>query len=231
MIRLHMIVEGQTEESFCNGVLKQHFSALNVFPRIQLTNPRKSSVSRVGKGGWNSYGHVKRHILRWAKSDDSPDVWLTTMLDLYAIPTDFPGFQTSLKKADPHERVEFLEGCFRDDLAEAGVKRFVPYLQLHEFEALLFSSPDCFDAAFLEHDKQIKRLKIVAGKFETPEHIDSHPESAPSKQIINEIPEYAGRKVSAGPLIAGKIGLRVLREKCLHFHKWVANIEGLNVDS
>ncbi|HER25994.1 MAG TPA: DUF4276 family protein [Rhodospirillales bacterium] len=61
----------------------------------------------------------------------------------------------------------------------------------------------------------------------SPEHINDTPEGAPSKRIINVIPEYEGRKASAGPMIAENIGLVTIRKHCLHFDKWLASLEGL----
>jgi hypothetical protein len=51
--------------------------------------------------------------------------------------------------------------------------------------------------------------------------------TAPSKRIIAEIPEYDGQKATSGPLIAGRIGLPTLREKCAHFAEWLHRLEGL----
>ena len=49
----------------------------------------------------------------------------------------------------------------------------------------------------------------------------------PSKRIIKCIPEYKGRKSSAGPLIADKIGLHLIRKRCTHFDSWLKQLEAL----
>ncbi|MCY4361585.1 MAG: DUF4276 family protein [Gammaproteobacteria bacterium] len=67
-------------------------------------------------------------------------------------------------------------------------------------------------------------LKIVS-KFDSPELIND--KTAPSKQIIKEIPEYEKMKASAGPIVAGKIGLSSLRLKCRHFSEWIDSLETL----
>ena len=38
---------------------------------------------------------------------------------------------------------------------------------------------------------------------------------------------YAVMKVSAGPIIAERIGLQTLRTKCEHFDKWLDKLESL----
>ena len=60
---------------------------------------------------------------------------------------------------------------------------------------------------------------------ENPELIDDGPETAPSKRILEEIPEYD--KVAAGVSVVGKIGLPVLRQKCAHFNGWLTKLEQL----
>ena len=37
----------------------------------------------------------------------------------------------------------------------------------------------------------------------------------------------SGRKASAGPIVAGKIGLPTLRSKCGHFGDWLDKLEHL----
>ena len=54
--------------------------------------------------------------------------------------------------------------------------------------------------------------------------IDDGENTAPSKRIIAEIAEYAGNKAISGPLVAGKIGMTVLCERCRHFAEWIEGI-------
>lgn len=92
-----------------------------------------------------------------------------------------------------------------------------PYIQLHEFEALLFSSGKGFMKYFEE--KETLQLKGIIESFENPEDINSSPEGAPSKRILKIIPDYD--KVMYGNIIALEIGLRTIREKCPRFNNWV----------
>ncbi|MDR3517333.1 MAG: DUF4276 family protein [Azospirillaceae bacterium] len=230
MIRLHMIVEGQTEEAFANRVLVPHLAHFNVFADAQLLTSRLTRHSRRFKGGWNAYSALKKHLMQWNRMDGAEQAWFTTMLDLYALPSDCPGFENVVSPEEPLARVLRLEEAFRLDAEMAGVRRLVPYLQLHEFEALILADPQHLDWEFLEHDAQIRRITAMAGSFENPEMINSDPDTAPSKRIIAEIPEYEARKASAGPTVAERIGLNSLRVRCPHFHSWVSRIEQLDCD-
>jgi hypothetical protein len=145
------------------------------------------------------------------------------MFDLYALPRNFPQYDEA-PRADPYKRVEFLEQALRSTVDHP---RFIPYLQLHEFEALVLADPAKLEWAFPGNDSKIGALVDMCAGFETPELIDDGDETAPSKRIIQEIPEYEGRKSSVGPLTAGKIGLEALRGKCRHFNEWLGRIEKL----
>src|SRR5689334_1123177 len=144
MIRLHVVVEGQTEETFVRDVLAPELGLHSVFAVAhQITTRRQRG--RLHRGGFVRYAHLREDIVRWIRQDRHPDARFTTMIDLYKVPSDFPGFEESRSKSDPLERAVFLEERFGSDV---GAWRFLPYLQVHEFEALLFSDPKAFGAAF-----------------------------------------------------------------------------------
>jgi hypothetical protein len=143
-------------------------------------------------------------------------------------PGDFPSLAASRKKKDPYHRIRVVEDALATSI---GDYRLLPYIQLHEFEALLFADVARFDWEFIDHDKAIENLQDVRRQFTSPEHINYGQMTAPSKRIIAEIPEYYGRKTSAGPLIAAKIGLEVLRQQCPHFGEWLGKLEALSVNT
>lgn len=213
MIRLNVLAEGKTEQQFFNLVVRPHLYRLGVGGKVRLINDH---------GGWNSYRAVKRDLLRWRRQDEA--AWFTTMVDLYALPGDFPAVS---RFEDPYARVAALEKAWFDDVQEEICGRFVPYVQLHEFEALLFADPQQLDWEFLEHDDAIANLVAVAERYDNPELIDDGPDTAPSKRIIDQIRQYRGRKASAGPLVASKIGLPRLRQRCRHFNEWIVKLEEL----
>ncbi len=222
-VRLNIIVEGQTEETFVNQTLKPHLSRFSIGVSARVVTTRKERGTKY-RGGLSTYLKAKRDITLWTKQDRNPDVRFTTMFDLYGLPTDFPGYKSAAADADPYQRVLALEDAFRKDISD---RRFIPYIQLHEFEALILSDPKQLDTQFENRADGIARLDTMASRFPSPEHINDNANTAPSKRIISEIPEYQGSKVSAGPIVAEKIGLSTLRSKCAHFAEWLEKLESL----
>jgi hypothetical protein len=99
--------------------------------------------------------------------------------------------------------------------------------QLHEFEALLLSSPRTLEEYFVGCGDAIDEIDRMAAGFESPEHIDDGDETAPSRRIELFLPKYASVKTLAGPQVAAAIGLQVVRERCRHFGTWLDRLERL----
>ena len=225
MTRLLITVEGQTELAFVETLLAPHLAVYGVyaFARSVLTS-RDKRTTKEYRGGLQSYQKARADILSWMKEDRSPECRFTTMFDLYALPRDFPGFPEAERKTDPYERIRLLENEFAGDIKEP--HRFFPYVQLHEFETFIFADPQKLALEYMEHDSAISRLVMMAEE-QNPELIDDGPESAPSKRIIKEIPEYRGNKLLSGVPVVQGIGIPVLREKCKHFNEWLLKLERL----
>jgi len=225
MIRLHLVVEGQTEEAFVNALLREHLAARGVFADARCVETGRDKRSgHIYRGGVLDYGRAKRDLCRWMRQDEHSEVYFTTMFDLFALPADFPGYEAAKGKGDPYLRVAALEQAFAEDLPHP---RFFPYIQLHEFEALLLSDPAMFEVEFVGRRDPIGNLRRVSEAYASPELINDGRETAPSKRIIKELPEYAGMKASAGPVIAKAIGLATIKAKCAHFRDWLLKLEKL----
>jgi hypothetical protein len=217
MKRSLVLVEGQTEERFIKVVLQDHFLALSavIIPTI-LTTKRVMNGPNF-KGGVSSFRQFERDALRLLGGDTS--ALITTMLDYYQLPLDFPGM-TDRPNAKPADRVQHVEKALHQ---HSGNRRnFLPYLALHEYEALLFSSRDELPRTMMLSAAQPEFVKIIE-QFGTPEDINEHPGYSPSKRIEAIFPGY--RKTIHGPLVSKRIGLQVMREKCPHFNEWVARLE------
>jgi Domain of unknown function (DUF4276) len=116
------------------------------------------------------------------------------MLDFYGLGKGFPGkpaqpLATSLDEVRSIEQAIKADICeripeFRPDL------RLIPYLALHEFEALLFSDPDALAGAIKEPGKAMN-FHGIRNQFRTPEDIDDGPDTAPSKRILSIYPAFA----------------------------------------
>ena len=222
-IRLNFIVEGQTEEAFVNQILSPYLAGFEVWVQVRCVQTSRSHNIKH-RGGIDSYGKAENDINAWIKEDRNSDVRFTTMFDVYGLPTNFPGYKDAKHKSDSYERVKILEDALREDISD---RRFIPHFQLHEFEALLLSDPQKLDSQF-DNSTGIRRLVDMVASFDSPELINDGNNTAPSKRIIGEIPEYERMKVSAAPIVADKIGLPTLRMKCKHFGEWLCKLEALH---
>ena len=218
--RLYITVEGQTERKFADDVLKPHLTqySLDVRTRVVVTN------RKLGKrGGVLDFAKIRDDLNRLLREDRSDEAFFTTMVDLYALPSEFPGWIEARGKTVPTERVSILEEAF---CAEMGDKRFYPYIQLHEFEALLYCDLFQLQNRIPNSERAIAELlRDVAGL--SPEDINEGPTTAPSKRIIRYLPLYEKTKVRICAPAAATIGLHTLRNRCPHFDEWVRKLEGL----
>jgi len=224
MKRLHITAEGQTEESFVNDTLKPHLASYGVYADVRrvLTGKKHGKLYR---GGMTNYAKAKNDIVRWLKEErGNGDVAFSTMFDLYALPEDFPGFAEAKRLNNPYQKVAAIEEAFARDIDDY---RFIPYIQLHEFEALLFVNPQLFEIEYFDTPEAIDELQKIAEKFANPELIDQGPETAPSKRIIKVPPDYENNKPAVGSMIAHEIGIDELRKACAHFNEWLAKLEQL----
>jgi hypothetical protein len=225
MIRLYLFAEGQTEQTFATNLLSPHLANLGIYIKAILIAHAKKG-GKVHRGGGRNYLPMKNDICRFLSEEKEKNVFFTTMIDLYAIPADFPGLDDAEKlRHIPDKRVKALETTFANDINDS---RFIPYIQLHEYEAYLFSDPAKFSFFYEKHDKEISTLKAIADSKTTPELINDGLHSAPSKRIIAQFPDYEGAKPVVGSTVAELIGLDVIRNKCPHFNEWLSRLEGLD---
>jgi len=228
LIRLHILVEGQTEEGLVKNILAPTLGEYNVFADAHsITTSRRRG--QIFRGGLKNYENLARDLMLWMKQDQNEESWFTTMVDLYRLPNNFPGHDTAPSTASPLDRVDHFETEFRIDIAKrmddaAVARRFVPYIQLHEFEALLFSDPAAFIEAFPNRDSAIERLTEIRTSY-SPEEINEGQTTAPSKRILDVLPDY--QKPVAGLLIVQHIGLAKIRSECPHFDDWLTKLIGL----
>ena len=229
MARLYLFAEGQTEQTFADNLLKPHLAQHNVFMNKPVLIAHAKKKGRVHRRGGRNYAPMKSDITRFLKQDQAQNAFFTTMIDLYAIHPDFPGLaEAEYMRQDPFERVSFLEEKFSEDI---GDQRFIPYIQLHEYEAYLFSELTCFEYLGAESKQEVETLQATVSQYETPELINDGPQTAPSKGIIAQFPDYGRAKSTFGPQLAEKIGLQSIRNRCLHFHEWLTKLESLDGQS
>jgi len=216
-IRLNITTEGLTEERFVKDVLNKHLQRFGISCKSQSVLTSKEYRKR---GGIISYTKAKNDIKHWIKKESSANCRFTTMFDFYALPKDFPGYSETQKLNDPYDKVACIEKAFAEDIHDY---RFVPYIQLFEFETLYFADLDILLLEYENRGKAIEKLKKELSRSpfnNNPELINDRTETSPSHRIISQIPEF--QKVSSAALLQD---IDVLRAKCAHFNEWVSKLE------
>jgi hypothetical protein len=224
-MRLLVHVEGQTEETFVNEILRDHLVAKgyhSVSARL-VGNARL----RRRRGGIRPWPSAKKDILTHLKQD--PGCVATTMVDFYGLPKEGEGAWPGRLKASAlrfESRASCVENAMEDGLkADLGdTRRFVPFVVMHEFEGLLFSDCSAFSRAIGRPELE-PSLSAIREQFGTPEEINDSQETAPSKQIEKLIVGY--EKPFLGTLAARAIGLSRMRQECPHFREWLERLESV----
>lgn len=218
MKRIIIICEGQTEQEFCNDVLQPNFINKN----ISIQNP---TIKKTG-GGIVRWEALKHQIEIHLKSDNSAVV--TTLIDFYGIHEyhNYPNWQQAKGIMDKSIAMETIEKAMYMEIDPELRRRFIPYIQLHEFEGLLFCDIAAFDNGF-ETDEFLDYSYLVQtiNDNENPELINDSSLTAPSKRLMKIIKDYS--KITYGSLLAYDIGLNRIRTKCPRFDNWIANLEAI----
>jgi len=218
-ITVYIIVEGQTEQTFVRELLAPEMGYQGIFLHPVL-------IGKPGhKGGDIRFERAKEDIGRFLKQRSSTHI--STMFDYFRLEPSWPGnvnmqgYPTAIEKAKKIEDATLarIRELFPDHNVEG---RFIPYIEMHEFEALLFS-----EASILAKEIRVDPAEIedILDEFGEPEEIDDGPDTAPSKRLISFHNSY--RKVAMGKTISEAIGIPTIREKCPHFDKWLTRLEQL----
>lgn len=222
---LNVLCEGQTEELFVKRVLRDYMAGKSVVTktRLLLTNGKRDV-----RGGIKSYGQVRRDLGLWHKENlgkRNETHFYTTMIDFYALPSDFPGYAEAMKVMDVNLRVEKLEETFGWDV---NMQDFIPYVQLHEYEALVFCGLDFLLERYAGADRAVKELRKVLNGFSgNPEFVDGGWDTAPGRRIASELAKvnYRYNKPESGAYVAERVGMTALRERCGHFDGWIRRLD------
>ena len=223
MPRILVHVEGQTEESFVNGVLAPYLYSLgytNVSARL-IGNARQ----RSRRGGIRPWDSVRNDILNHLTSDR--DTFATTMVDYYGLPFTWPGREQAARRETLKERAASVQQALLEDVSSSlggafDRRRFIPYVVMHEFEGLLFSDPERFARGIGRPDLS-SELQAVRGEFGTPEEINDSPDTAPSRRVRDLYEGY--QKPLMGVLAVEEIGLSAIRGQCPLFNRWIEELE------
>lgn len=229
MTRLLVHVEGQTEETFVNRILAPHLyhSGYSLVSARLMGNARQ----RARRGGVRAWPSVRKGIVNHLNADAGCVV--STMVDYYGLPQTgsdawpkrsasarlpFPCRPVSVENALHDDVVRYMSGGFK-------TSRFVPFVMMHEFEALLFSDCRRFAEGIGNGSQLVRDFQNIRDQFDTPEHINDSPFTAPSKRVLALVPGY--QKPLDGTSAALYIGLDTIRAQCRHFADWLTRLERL----
>jgi predicted transcriptional regulator len=194
MIRLFISVEGKSERMFVEQTLVPHLLNFDVFVEL---HDMKGNIS---------VDRISEKLNRLIHNYD----FITTLYDFY-------GF----KGLESNETKKTLEEKIKESIKSIQRHKIIPYIQMYEFEALLFS-----DAEIMANNLNVSQSWIdeIINTCQDLETINNSKETAPSKRIGKNA-KYI--KTQHAPEILQEIGLLKIREKCQGFNKWITQLEKL----
>ncbi len=219
MTRLLVLVEGQSEELFVSRTLAPHLVAHGVHvAKPILIWTKRLSGGGGHRGGISHYRQIRNSLDPLLRDRSA---WVTTLIDFYGLPGDFPGVAACSGLTDPKARVVAVSQSFAEDVKHP---RFIPFLALHELEAWLFASPESVAGHFAQPSlaDHMRGMLTEAGEAEL---IDGDPATHPKVRIRNLVPTY--KEVADGATLLGKIGIEPIRTACPHFAQWLTLLENL----
>jgi hypothetical protein len=207
-------------------VLRGHLSSFGVVvrkPVLAATSFRIGEDDDIGVtvGGVTSYDAIREDILnQFAAGDITAADVLTTLIDLYALPSGFPGCEESIARGlVGSDKAAHVERAWQADIGHAN---FIPYIQVHEFEALILTRPSALETYYPEDAAGIAQLGRDCAGFITPEDINEVKATSPSHRILARVPTY--RKID-GFRHLQDIGLPELKVHCPRFKTWIEQCE------
>ena len=225
MVRLYFYVEGQTEQEYVRRVLMPHLAGFGVRVMGAVLAASRRRHGRVSRGGGRRYQPMRNDLGRLLWQDERADARFTTMFDLYALYDGFPSWDEAEKQRHiPRERVLTLEKAFAADVGDA---RFIPHIQLYEFETILLCEPGHLALVYENADAGIAALRAAVDEATLPELVNDGEATAPSKRIIAQFPRYDRQKTTVGAELAECVGIEATRRLCAHFDRWLKTLESL----
>lgn len=215
MKRFIIICEGQTERDFCKEVLAPYLWQYE----IDIQAPR----IKVSGGGIVKWDNLKKEVENYLK--EAASVFVSTFIDYYGLydKYHFPKWKEGNEINEVNSRILFLEEAMKKDISETLQHRFIPYLQLHEFEALLFTDLQTFYKQVPKSDLVgIDELEDTFLKYSNPEMINNSRDTSPSHRLKRIIKGY--NKPLYGHYLAETIGIERIKTKCPRFNHWIETL-------
>lgn len=213
MKRIIIVVEGQTEQEFVTQCLAPY-----MLTRYGILSVTARLVGKPGhKGGDVRFSRLKMDLTILLRE---PNVVVSTFIDFFKLANDFPDSADCQK----HIRSEDRISCIEQRLEKAiNSPAFIPYIQRHEFEALLFASEKGFKKYFKA--TTCSKLADVISDFPNPEDINNT--DPPSYRLLQIVEQYEGAsydKVNFGNILALETGVETMLTTCPRFARWVEKL-------
>ena len=225
MNELVVIVEGETEQTFVRDQLAAHLAIHNTSAWPVLPGRHRLH------GGVKKWEVARQDIIRTLKEGR----YCSTMFDYYAMPSEWPGRNEAVNKPW-QERAKTVQDKILLDIVSSlsssfNPKYFIPYVQLHEFEALTFADVQVLVSVLNpivgnSSESLNERLTKVLTEAGHPEAINDGYETCPSRRISTLVPAYIKR--AQGPIVTSRIGIEKLRARCTHFGTWLNRLEAID---
>lgn len=208
MKRVVFIVEGDTEIVLVQNIIVPYlieFGFTNAMHAQTITTNRKQHK----KGGVTGYSKFRNEVTRTLAQGN---VIVTSFIDFFRLPTDFPAHTRDSTK------IAEIEQAVHDDFGNNS--DFIPYIQRHELEALMFSGREGFDLV-IDDDEKLKEIDLILQAYDNPKDINNDPDTAPSKRLIKI---FGYDKTTDGELIFDMLGIDKMLNKCPRFSEWINKI-------
>ncbi len=218
-VQVVIIVEGPTEQNFVKDLLAPYMFERGVFlTAIILDKPGE-------KGGDVKFARAQNDIEKHLKQRS--DIFVSLMVDFYGIGADWPGYHESKKQPCHRQKAKMMNEATAAAVMKLFAKlrpekRFIPYVSMHEIEAIYFSDPSALANGLAINQKWIDDILT---ECDEPEKINNDRETAPSKRLGELSNKF--KKTATGIAIAKEIGIPKMRAACPLFDTWLTKLENL----
>lgn len=198
-MRLCVMCEGHTAAAFIKSCLEPHLRAFNV---IAYPSPLKARPGKQG-GGRVTVERLVQHLRHeYHHADRITRLW------------DFYGFGSAAGRTCAPLAADILRQAAQA-IPDVNPTAVLPWLQMHEFAALLFSDIEPFPWVIDGWNDSARQAGAhIRAAFASPQDIDNSPATAPSKRILQAFPNGDYNKTEHGPIIAAEAGIARLRKEC-----------------
>ncbi len=213
--RVLILVEGQSAYRFVKDILCPFYDNRGIYLNPTINPTRRVLAGPDFKGGITKYSPFRKQLQNLLRDKQAT---VTTFIDYYGLPQDFPGMR-DCPLGSPQVQVEHVQNAVRKDLCSP--TNFLPFVMLHEFEAMLFTSADVLPKILSATDEEKQKFSAICNQF-APEEINQELESSPSHRINKIFRTYS--KVLHGSAALEQIGLCTIKSRCPHLSSWLEQL-------